>query len=391
MHKKSLYRFAFLALTLTLVSCGPTSNVSQSKNDAVATHATAPQPNAVGVSSGKPVPPLKIAVPESPPTALGLYQFKKMDADELLTLANKAASQKVYMVAAASQYWYVETTKNGQYNLACYLARQNQIDAALYWLQLAAIDEGVDVEMAQSDEDLGALRKDPRWGQVLQYIQACNKHFETAQLSRTILILPENYQKPTPLVAVVWLHGYGSRPEDFVNDGIQEYVNELNIALIGVSGTRATGPRSFVWAEDVEKDALRIRGAIKEVSDRVTIEPGRVITLGFSQGAQVGLEVAVRYPEEFAGSVVLSPGAEPQLNSLKPSPLLASRGYVLSCGGQERPGNVLLTASDADWLRRAEAKIIHEPYPGVSAHALPQDFYERFPEWLTFILKAEKE
>ena len=46
---------------------------------------------------------------------------------------------------------------------------------------------------------------------------------------------------------------------------------------------------------------------------RVTIEKGKVITFGFSQGAQRGLEIAAQYPEEFAGSIVLSPGAESNL------------------------------------------------------------------------------
>ena len=110
--------------------------------------------------------------------------------------------------------------------------------------------------------------------------------------------------------------------------------------------------------------------------------------MGFSQGAQVGLEVAVRHPEDYAGSIVLSPGAEYQLDEAKVSPLLAHRGFVVSCGAQEHPGNVLLAKQDADWLTKAKSHVIHKPYPGVSAHALPRDFTERFPEWIEFILKA---
>ena len=226
---------------------------------------------------------------------------------------------------------------------------------------------------------------------VHQYLEDCNRYFESAPIVRTALVLPKNYQKGTPIPAVLWLHGLGSSPEDFVNDGSQEYADELNVALIGVSGTKARGPRSFVWAEDVEKDAKRLRDAVAEVSDRVTVKKGHIVTLGFSQGAQVGLEVAVRHPEEYAGSIVLSPGAEPHLEDVKPSPLLARRAFVVTCGAEEHPGNVRLTALDADWLRRAKASVIHKAYPGVSAHSFPKDFDERFPEWVKFILKTRNE
>ena len=339
----------------------------------------------------KPVPPLQLAVPAAIPAQLDGKNLSKMEAAELQGRANQAMGNEDYTRAAAFQYWYVQKSKTGQYNLACFLARIGQTDPAFYWLQLAALEEGVDTAHAQRDEDLESLREDPRWRVVQQYLQDCNQYFESASISHTVVILPKGYQKGTPIPAVLWLHGLGSRPEDFTNDECQDYADSLNVALIGVSGTKARGPRSFVWAEDVEQDGKRLRDAMKEVSDRVTIKKGYVITFGFSQGAQAGLEVAVSDPEEYAGAIVLSPGAHPHLDELKTSPLLAHRGFVLCCGAQEHPGNVRLTAMDADWLRKAKAKIIHKPYPGVAAHSFPHDFDDRFPEWVKFILKTRGE
>src|SRR5262249_4066280 len=223
-----------------------------------------------------------------------------------------------------------------QYNLACFLARTGQTDPAFYWLQLAAIEEGVDSQHAQIDEDLISLRRDSRWEEVRQYLEDCNRYFESAPIARTAVILPKDYQKGTPIPAVLWLHGLGSRPEYFINHGCQEYADELNVALIGARGTKRIGPRSFVWAEDPEKDARRLRDALAEVSDRVTVKKGYVITLGFSQGAQVGLDVAVRYPEEYAGSIVLSPGAQPRLDDVQPSQLPAGRRNIRGKGGSAR-------------------------------------------------------
>ena len=42
--------------------------------------------------------------------------------------------------------------------------------------------------------------------------------------------MPKGYKKGTPLAAVMWLHGLGSRPEDFVNSGTQDYAGGNVIA-----------------------------------------------------------------------------------------------------------------------------------------------------------------
>jgi predicted esterase len=370
-----------------LTACGPTTTPPRKAGGEGNGKPVTEQPKGNPRPVEKPVAPLQLPVPSALPERLDGKDLKAMPAAELLARANQAMAREDYSRAAAFQYWHVQKSGTGQYNLACFLAQIGRTDPAFYWLQRAAIEEGVDTQHAQRDEDLVSLRRDPRWAQVRQYLVDCNRYFESGAISRTVLVLPKGYRKGTPIPAVLWLHGLGSRPDDFVNSGCQDLADRLNLAFIGVSGTKARGPRSFVWAEDPEKDARRIRDALAEVSDRVTVKKGHVITFGFSQGAQVGLDVAVRSPEEYAGSIVLSPGAEPHLDDVKPSPLLAWRAFVLCCGAKEHPGNVELTAQDAAWLRRAKAQVLHKAYPGVSAHAFPRDFNERFPEWVTFILK----
>jgi predicted esterase len=392
MPRKILGCFVFLGVALVPISCGPATNSSSKPGVPIArgpenadAKASADRPRA------KPVPPLQLAVPTAQAERIGEVDFTKKDADSLFILGRAAANRKLYNVAATAQYWYVQKAGTGRYDLACYLSRIGKAHAAFYWLQAAAIEEGVDSEHAQRDEDLEFLRADPRWGKVLRYMQECNRYFASASVTQTLVILPKGYKKDIPIAAVLWMHGLGARPSGFVNEGCQEYADKLNIAIIGVSGTRARGPNSFVWAVDVEEDAKRLRKALVEVSDRVTIKKGFLITFGFSQGAQVGLEVAARYPEEFAGSIALSPGADPHLEKLKPSPLLARRGFVVSCAAGEHPGNVRLTALDAAWLRKARAQVIHKAYPGASEHSFPADFHERFPEWVQFILKVRGE
>lgn len=386
-----LFRFIVLSsATIVLAGCGTKNLPSSKATEKYIEKPDTERPKNISRSPEKPIPPLQLTAPAPLPERIGDQDFKSMEPENMLGFARKAASNRSYKMASTSQYWYVQKAKTGQYDLSCYLAQAGQIDGAFYWLQLAAIEEGVDAQYAQRDEDLESLRRDPRWEKVLRYMRDCNTYFDSAPITRTVLILPKGYKKLTPIPVVLWLHGLGSRPDDFVNDGCREFADGLNVALIGVSGTKARGPRSFAWAEEVEENVRRIQAALAEVSDRVTVKKGDVITLGFSQGAQVGLEVAVRNPEEYAGSIVLSPGAQPHLDDVKPSPLLTRLGFVLCCGAKEHPGNVQLTALDAGWLRQAKAQVIHKEYPGVSTHSFPPDFSKEFPKWIRFILETRR-
>jgi predicted esterase len=381
--------FLLLSAMLLLASCNVSEN-SQPKSQAVGSvQQDVSSPGSAAPKNSKPVPPLALDEPPELPGKLNDIDFANMEPDELFVMGRAAAAREIYKAAAIAQYWYFRKTGRGHYDVACYLARSGETDPAFYWLQKAGIEEGVDTQHAQRDPDLESLRSDARWKQVLNYLEECNRYFETADIAQTVLILPKDYKKPAAIPAIVWMHGIGSRPNDFVDAEGQEFADQLNVAVIGVSGTKPRGPKSFVWAEDVESDAKRIRAALAEVSDRVSIEKGKVITFGFSQGAQVGLEIAAQFPEEFAGSIVLSPGADSHLQSIKPSSLLAHRGFVISCGAEEHPGNVFLAKSANDWLRRANAQVKYVPYPGVSAHSFPADFDERFPEWVKFILEVK--
>lgn len=130
---------------------------------------------------------------------------------------------------------------------------------------------------------------------------------------------------------------------------------------------------------------------VAEICDRLTIMPGAVITIGFSQGAQDGLEVAVRYPNEFAGSIVLSPNIKPNLDAALVSPLLAKCGFIVSCGANEGLGILIGTGTDAKWLQDAKAKVIHRTLRDFGVHTFPSDFEESSPEWVRFVLNASAE
>ncbi len=187
-----------------------------------------------------------------------------------------------------------------------------------------------------------------------------------------------------PVAGCVDYRGYYSR------EAAQTFADKMNVALIGISATNSRGPRSFSWAVNIDEDYKRVEAGLIEAGERVTIAKGKLIAMGFSQGGQLAVEIAVRHPDEFAGAIALSAGSRSQLEGLKPSEMLKKRGFVVSVNGGENPGSVKLTAHDADWLRAADAKLIHKVYPDVTTHSIPADFEERFPEWVKFVLEAGK-
>ncbi len=338
-----------------------------------------------------PKPPLAIAVPPAQPKLFDNDDLSAADADELLGLASQAAEGRKYKLAVQAQYWAVKKSGGGRYNLACYYARAKKVEEALYFLQEAAALEGVEAEDARNDDDLAGLRRDPRFGQLLAYVKAAGDHAALATPPESLCYLPANFDASKPTPVVLLLHGRGSRPADFLGDRTQGYADKIGVPIISVSGTVATGPKSFVWAVNYEKDFTRLDDAVQKHAAESKFQPdaGRFVAVGFSEGAQVGLDVALRYPVYYAGAIAMSPGAAHQLEKFTPTPLHKKRSYVVTIGQNETPGNRNLANIDSSSLSRwgIPVELVTVPKGG---HALPPDFDAKFPEWVARILAAPK-
>jgi predicted esterase len=290
------------------------------------------------------------------------------------------------------QYWAVQATGTEQYNLACYQARLGGIDAAFYWLQVAALEDGVYAEWAEQDPDLERLRDDPRWPRVRQFLDACASYWAASGERLTDLIIPSDYAGQTPLTTLVWLPGSNSHPGVERNgplEDIRALVDREHIAIVGVSGTIPLGKAKFNWSEDPERDYGRIEAALTEIADRVKVRRDSVIAVGFSQGAQVGLEVAVRHPEVFTGAIALAPGSAEGslLRRVTPPPSLTAQGFVIIWGDQDDPSRVQTAEADVQWLRNSGGKVLPRDDPDLG-HELPPDFLARLVEWIRFVESA---
>jgi len=380
-----------LAVILLFIAAFPQTSCKRTDN--APTPVPAKQDEAPTVPAGEaPTPPLTIAEPGPPPESVGVDKLSTLDERQLLARALAFALAGKWAEAAQFQYWAVKKTEDHQYNLACYLAQSGQIDAAFYWLQVAAMEDGVDPGSAEEDVDLAILRTDPRWKQVVLYFEQCATYWESKSELTTILIVPRNYDGRTPLTTIVGLHGNGSKPQRFIGSGFQKIADALNVAFLGISGTIPRGKSSFIWSARPEDDHRHIVKALKSVEDRLQVKPGQVIAMGVEQGAQAGLEAAARHPESYAGALVFSPdgrkGNQHHLGSVRLSSQLARRGFVFIVGANEPQGNKMLTDRDQSWAQGAGAKVIYRLTPDQSESGFPRDLAERLPEWIRFVENA---
>lgn len=342
----------------------------------------------------EPKPPLDLAAPAAPPSTWHDQDLTKADPDELRAQAKSLAYEESLPEEAAQlQHWaIVAKPERGHYSLACFYALAANADAAVYWLQYCGMEgEGADPEWALEDPDLESIRGDARWKTVHDYLSACAAWWEKNGAPRTVVTLPKGYAKGTAIPALVGLHGLGSMPDDFAGgDDYQQLADRLGAAVIGASGTRCLGKPIFCWSEDPERDLARVKGALDEAKDRVTIRPGAVVLVGFSQGAQVAAEIASRDPETFAGAISLCLGAKKgtALASIaKPSPLLAARTFVVIDGETEGAENIAMGNADAAWLTAKRALVLRHVYPGMG-HSFPPDALDNFEIWTRLVLAA---
>ena len=202
------------------------------------------QPKPTRSPTAKPAPPLALKPPPEPSAILEGTDLKKVDGDLLAALARRLYDDKQYPRAIQVLHFATKRGADGGYDLACEYALAGNIDAAFYWLQKSALDEGVDASWAAQDADLVTLRKDDRWSRITPFLAACNAYWATAGKHSTTLVVPTGYKPGTRIGVLVGMHRLGANPEGFASKAMyQELANELKMAVVGVSGTVPRGKR----------------------------------------------------------------------------------------------------------------------------------------------------
>jgi predicted esterase len=215
-----------------------------------------------------------------------------------------------------------------------------------------------------------------------------------AEKAKPFIFTPSTGKGPFPVA--LWLHGYrGYSPEGYFPGetaaSMQKHADSIGAVIIGFPATTDLGDNTQQWSEEPIADHAYIQWRLKEIAKTQNLDLSRVALFGFSQGAMVAADLATRYPENYMGAILMSPGGmgRPKAADTR-RPEHGKQVYFCFCGADEQPGNVGLTKAYAKHLETVlGAKVTLKLYPGVSKHTRPSDFMEKFPEWISAILKPD--
>ena len=125
----------------------------------------------------------------------------------------------------------------------------------------------------------------------------------------------------TPRPVLVLLHGAGGKASTFL-DGFTALADRERLVLLAVQSRGQTwdlvprnpalgdgplamkSPRQLRFGKDVE----RVDAALAKLFASKAADPGRIVLIGFSDGASYALSLGLANPQLFAGIVALSPG-----------------------------------------------------------------------------------
>jgi len=144
---------------------------------------------------------------------------------------------------------------------------------------------------------------------------------------------------------VIFLHGYGSNEQDLF--GIKDDL-PASYTYLSVRAPITMEEGSYQWfrkkgegAYNGETDDLKTSGQvlldfIAQAAKKYHTEPDKVVLVGFSQGAIMSYEVALRHPEALGGIAALSGRILPVLKSaLKPDEKRQTLAIFIGHGKQD--------------------------------------------------------
>ena len=341
-------------------------------------------------------PPFAISAPPAPPSTYGKIDL--LDVEKARTLARTAddiARAGQIEDAIKIRYWHIAGASDawGRASLAALYAATKRTEAAVYWLQRAAIEEGLPPEEIKDYPAFERLTASPDWPKVNEFLAAASQAWTQSNFRRDILLTPKGYEAGKPLPVLIILHGHRSGPEGFVRKRaeMQKMCDELHLAVLAISGPIVFGPHSFAWPLDLRLDYQRIQEALNSVKDKLTPDMGRLMTVGFSAGAQTGLEIAAYDPKHFLGSMAMSPGrgtGDRIAKNLKADDMLVGRRFMIVNGSKEEPTLLAVGDMDTEALKTAGAKVLHETVPNM-AHQVPANFETLVHDWAKLILEKD--
>ncbi|KGS16259.1 MULTISPECIES: alpha/beta hydrolase [Pseudomonas syringae group] len=146
---------------------------------------------------------------------------------------------------------------------------------------------------------------------------------------------------------VIFIHGYGSNAADLF--GLKEHL-PADYNYLSVQAPVTLQPDSYKWftqkrgapdydgvTEDLKSSGTKLTAFITQATAKFHTQPDKVFLVGFSQGAMMSYEVALRQPKLVGGIAALSGRLLPVVQSeVKPSDDLKALKVFIGHGKQDR-------------------------------------------------------
>tara|TARA_E500000318_G_scaffold14854_6_gene15123 strand:- start:156312 stop:157328 length:1017 start_codon:yes stop_codon:yes gene_type:complete len=248
-------------------------------------------------------------------------RYDRAYASERYELALKTAEQ-ILDLYPESAWW--------QFNTGTVLARLGRTDESIEHLRRCADLGFSGLRSFEQNADLDPLRSDERFEEILDQVRTSatermNAFQDKAKRHDPLLYIPDRGSGDRLLPIIIALHGTGmdGRP---MHDALLETAKDQGMILVSPDALRASG-NGFSWTYRDESEWF-----VEHLIDRMVEEhggnPNAVYLIGFSQGANIALNMGRTHPSMFRGIIPICGHYESQVATLDgvPSPFYLMTG-----------------------------------------------------------------
>jgi len=273
---------------------------------------------------------------------------------------NVQATRKEFRDAYRKEHWdravdlgfelekLVPNSSREQYNLACVLALNGEVDAALDWLGRAAANGFCQISLLDADSDLDAVRDLPGYKIVRTMVADNRQHrrekvYRVAASKPPLTVLPERGAGENPWPLIIALHGFGDTSANYPQLW-GPVAEDFGAILVVPDGPRPVG-NGRGWGNVDEAEAV-VEAALDYAKETFDVDWDRVVLTGFSQGGFMAMALAGRHPGLFVGVIPMAGGYIPEIDAPVPADDGDPRYYFMVGSRDKAVEQVRRAASD---------------------------------------------
>ena len=284
--------------------------------------------------------------------------------------ADSERDHRAALVAAQAILERYPESAAWNFNAARAHAMLGELDEAIACLDRCAQLGYTGIASFEQHQDLNELRERGDFKAILELVRAnAEKRLEEfkalAAKHTPATFVPQRLrdrlgpgEKPAILIA---LHGTGGNGQEMI-DALRPVCEKLGVVCVAPDALRPAGG-GFGWTYR-DESAWLIDKTVREAIDEYNADPGRVILLGFSQGANIALAMAASGAEPFSALIPVCGHYEPDASAMTGTPPAV---YLIS--GTRDPWHSTYDRAETDFTD-AGAAVMKRVVPSMG-HTMP--------------------